>query len=131
MPEAPTPRSPTLALQQTMLRRALATHDVGRLHLRFDAEVVDRYRRLAGAQVMRTRSVGRVAVTGRWSLDLGITEGGGAVHLPVQDLIERLPEEEWPHWIEHLLETPASVNFLKMRQTSAACIDDGESERWE
>ncbi len=131
MPEASTPRSPTLALQQTMLRRALAARDAGRLHLRFDAEVVERYRRLAGAQVMRTRSVGRVTISGRWSLDLGIAEGDGEVHLPVQDLIERLPEEEWPHWIDHLVETPASANFLKMRQASAACIDDGEPERWE
>ena len=92
---------------------------------------MERYRRLSGAQVMRTRSVGRVTVAGRWSLDLGIAAGDREVHLPVQDLIERLPEEEWPHWIEHLVETPASANFLKMRQAGAACIDDGEPGRWE
>jgi hypothetical protein len=131
MTDPSAPSSPTLSLQQTLLRRALAAHEAGRLHLRFDARVVERYRRLSGAQVMRTSSVGRVSVPGRWSLDLGIVAGDGEVHLPMQDLLDRLPEQEWPHWIEHLVETPASVNFLKMRQASAACIDDGEPERWE
>ena len=57
---------PQGALQQRLLQRALAAGAPGRLHLRFRADVVDRYRELASAEVMRTRTVGRIAVTGRW-----------------------------------------------------------------
>ena len=123
---------PAAALQQTLLGRALAARDPGRLHLRFRVEVLQRYRDLASAQLVRTRSVGRVAVPGRWSLDVGIAEGDGEVHLPLQDLLDRLPEGEWPHWVEHLVTSPLSVSFLKMRLAGgAACIDDGESAPWE
>jgi hypothetical protein len=128
--------STTLTLQQAILRRALAARDAGALALRFRAAVVDRYRERAGAQVIRTRTVGRIAVPGRWSLDLGIVDGDAAppggpeVHLPFQDFADRLPEAEWPHWLEHLVETPASANFLQMRMTPGACIDDGETEDW-
>lgn len=131
MGEPPGADRSALALQQTLLSRALQARDPGRLHLRFRAEVIQRYRELAAAQVVRSRSVGRVALPGRWSVDVGIAEGGGEVHLPAQELLDRLPEEEWPHWIEHLVETPASANFLKMRQAAGACIDDGETEAWE
>ena len=96
------------SLQQAVLRRALAAGDAGRVHLYF-----------------------RVAVPGRWSLDMGITPDERQVHLPATDLIERLPEGEREHWIEHLVETPSSANFLQMRMTAAACIDDGETRRWE
>ena len=92
--------------------------------------MIDRYRGLARAQLLRTDSVGRVAVPGRWSLDMGITPDERQVHLPAADVIERLPEGEREHWIEHLVETPSSANFLQMRMT-AACIDDGETRRWE
>ena len=120
-----------LALQRQLLSRALKAGDPGRLHLRFDAAVVQRYREASGSQVVRTRSVGRVALPGRWSLDLGISADGSEVHLPVQDLLERLPEGEWQHWVDHLVASPFSANFLKMRQTAAACIDDGDTEAWE
>ncbi len=67
----------------------------------------------------------------RWSLDAGIAADEGKVHLPVQDLIDRLSEDEWPHCIEHPVATPASAHFLSMRQAAGACIDDGETEAWE
>ncbi len=108
----------------------LAARDPGRLHLRFHAGVIDRYRELGGAQVVRTKTVGRVAIPGRWSVDVGIVDEAAEVHLPVQDLIDRVPEEEWPHWIEHLVTPAVSENFLAMRMTAAACIDDGETEPW-
>jgi hypothetical protein len=125
-------------IQQSLLRRALAARDGGRLHVRFHASVVDRYRALANAGVMRTRTVGRIAIPGRWSLDFGIAEGagegGGAapveVHVPFQDLVERLPDSEWEHWIGHLVASPASVAFVQMRMTPTACIDDGETQDW-
>ncbi len=120
-----------LALQRTLLARALAAGDPGCLYVRFRAEVSQRYRERSGAQVVRTRSVGRIAIPGRSSLDVGIAAHEGEVHVPVQDLIERLPEDERPHWIEHLVETPASTNFLSMRQAAGACIDDGETGAWE
>ncbi len=125
---------PSGALQQRLLRRALAANDAARLHVRFRAEVVDRYRELASAEVMRTRTVGRIAVTGRWSLDVGIVEDGGeaAVHVAFADLVERLPEEERDHWIAHALDWPASTNFLTMSLAGgAACLDDGDTVPWE
>ncbi len=118
-----------VVLQQTVLRRALAARDASKLHVHFDGAVVERYRAIEGAQLMRTRSVGRVLVPGRWSLDMGLAPDG-SVHVPFGDLLERLPESEWPHWIEHLLDVPASLAFLQMRLSAGACIDDGETEAW-
>jgi hypothetical protein len=125
----------SLVLQQSLLRRVLASRAAARLHVRFRASVVERYREMTGAQLVRTRSVGRVAVSGRWSVDVGIADGAGAggepeVHLPLQDLLERLPESEWPHWIEHLVEQPMSAAFLQMRISPGACIDDGDTVAW-
>ncbi|MFN8639775.1 MAG: hypothetical protein U0360_10060 [Dehalococcoidia bacterium] len=119
----------TAVLQQTVLRRALAARDASRLHVHFDGAVVDRYRGHEGAQLLRTRSVGRVFVPGRWSLDVGIAPDG-SVHVPFGDLVDRLPEAEWPHWVEHVLDPPSSLTFLQMRLSAGACIDDGETEAW-
>lgn len=132
MTEPAAPPSEALALQQGLLRRALAARDPGRLPVRFRAQVIQRYRERAGAEVLRTRTVGRVSLPGRWSVDVGIAADGREVHLPVQELLERVPEEEWPHWIEHLVEAPLSANFLTMSQAGGmACIDDGPTEPWE
>ncbi len=120
---------PTKVLQQSVLRRALAARDASTLHVAFDGAVVDRYRAIEGAQLLRTRSVGRVAIRGRWSLDVGIAPDG-SLHVPFQDLVDRLPEDEWAHWIEHVLDRPASPAFLQMRLSAGACVDDGETEAW-
>ena len=99
--------------------------------MRFRAQVIQSYRERSGAQAVRTRSVGQVAVPGRWSLAASIAAHEREVHLPVRDLIDRLPEDEWPRWTSRLVETPASVNCLSMRQAAGACIEDGEPEAWE
>lgn len=117
------------ALQQTVLRRALAARDPGRLHLRFAAAVLSRYRELPGLELLRTSSVGRIAAGRKWSLDVGIAPDG-SLHVPFNDLVERLPEDEWPHWVEHLIADAASAAFLQMRLVAAACIDDGETVAW-
>ena len=119
-----------LALERRLLARALAASDFGGLHLHFDVAVLDRYRE-RGASLVRTRTVGRVALPGRWSLDLGIAPGERQVHLPAGDLLDRLPAEEHTHWVAHFVGTPASERFIQMRMTSAACIDDGETVAWE
>ncbi len=121
-------------LQQALLRRALASGDVLLLPLRFRADVVEKYRAVEDAQVVRTRTVGRVAIRGRWSLDMGIVDGVSPADTEVQvalgDLLQRLPEGEREHWIAHLLAEPASANFLQMKLSSGACIDDGETAAW-
>jgi hypothetical protein len=132
------------ALEQAILRRVLNAGDGRGLHLRFRASVLDRYRERPDAQLIRTRSVGRVSIPGSWSLDLGIAEegiaedglaeDGGAeavLHTTLGDLIDRLPERERDHWVAHLLPQPASANFLQMRMAAGACIDDGEPRAWE
>ncbi|MEX1022479.1 MAG: hypothetical protein WD058_04960 [Dehalococcoidia bacterium] len=124
------------ALEQALLRRVLASGDGRRLHLRFSVAVLERYRAMPQAQLVRTRTVGRVAVPNRWSLDVGIVEdgagveGGAVLHATLGDLLERLPEEERDHWIAHLVPQPASANFLQMKMAAGACIDDGEPEAW-
>jgi len=121
--------TPERALQQLLLRRALAAGEPGRLHLRFDVRVLDRYRE-RGAQLIRTRTVGRVAVSGAWSLDVGIAPDR-QLHVPFDDLHERLPDAEREHWLAHLLDAPLSVSFLQMRLAPGACIDDGDTEAWD
>lgn len=116
-------------LQQSVLRRALAARDASTVHVYFDGAVIDRYRAIEGIQLLRTRTVGRITMRGRWSLDVGIASDG-SVHVPFQDIVERLPEDEWPHWLDHLLERPSSPAFLQMRLSAGACVDDGETEAW-
>lgn len=117
------------ALQRALLNRAFTAKDPGRLLLRFHASVMDRYRE-RGATLVRTRTVGRVSFPGRWSLDVGIAAEDAEVHVPFEDLLDRLPEAERPHWLEHLVVERSSVNFLRMRLAGAACIDDGEAGPW-
>ena len=117
------------ALQRRVLSRALAAGDFGGLHLRFRVAVIEKYRAIEGARLIRTRSVGRVS-TPRWTLDLGIAPGNEEVHVVARDLLERVPAEEHPHWVEHLVADPASSRFLQMMIMPGACIDDGEPEPW-
>lgn len=117
------------ALQRALLNRALVAKDPGRLLLRFHASVMHRYRE-RGATLIRTRTVGRVSLPGRWSLDVGIAAEGSEVQVPFDDLLDRVPEAERPHWVEHLVVEPSSLNFLRMRLAGAACIDDGEAAPW-
>ena len=120
-------------LQQVLLRRMLASGDGLLLPLRFSAEVVEKYRAIEGAQVIRTRTVGRVALRGLWSLDMGITDdapGGAEVQVTLGDLVQRLPERERDHWIAHLVAEPVSENFIQMKMASNACIDDGDTVAW-
>ena len=126
--------STNAALQQTVLRRALAAGDARRLHVRFSAAVLDRYRSMPSAELVRTRTVGRVGIARRWSIDVGIVEddatGETVLHASMEDLLTRLPEEERAHWVAHLIPDAASVNFLQMKMAAAACIDDGDTIPW-
>ncbi len=122
------------SLEQAILRRVLRSGDGRALHLRFRGEVLQKYREHPNAQLLRTATVGRISIPGSWSLDVGIVEEPGAplvLHTTLGDLLDRLPERERDHWVEHLVAAPASVNFLQMRMAAGACIDDGETRAWE
>jgi hypothetical protein len=119
----------TNALERRVLARALAAGDFGMLHLLFDASVIDRYRAIEGAKLIRTRSVGRISMP-RWTLDLGIAPDDRQVHVVARHLLERVPAEDHAHWVEHLVSAPASSRFLQMMIMPGACIDDGEAEPW-
>jgi hypothetical protein len=127
--EGATEAEQAATLERLLLTRALASDDFGTLHLRFDAAVLQRYRE-RGATLIRTRTVGRISLPGRWTLDVGIVPGDREVHIAARDLRERLPAEEQAHWIAHLAPVPASARYLQMSIARGACIDDGEPEPW-
>ena len=115
--------------QRTLLyRRAFGSF--GLLPVWFDSAVLDRYREQSGARVIRSNSVGRVQVAGGWSLDFGIAADDTIIHTTVAELTERLPASEQPHWLAHLASLPLSANFLMMRLSAGACIDDGDIRDW-
>jgi hypothetical protein len=96
----------------------------------FRAEVLDRYRELAGYRLIRTDTVGRVRGA-QWLLDFGIAgEADGLIHVSAGDLAERLPESERAHWAAHAAGLPLSANFVLMQLTRGACIDDGDVRAW-
>ena len=116
--------------QRALVERAVARGDYGLLPLRFSASVLDRYRERADARLLRTRSVGRIAIVRGWSIDAGIAPGEEEIEVFAADFAERLPESERAHWLEHLASPPSSANFALMRLSGNACIDDGEPTAW-
>ncbi len=124
--------SEATATRRLLLSRVVTGRaEAGLYPVRFRGEVIERYRALPGAQVIRTRNVGRVALPRQWSLDVGIDDDTGEVSVPLRDLAGRLPEAEREHWLDHLVDEPGSAVFLRMQFAGAACIDDGEPEAWE
>ena len=123
--------SEATATRRLLLSRALSRGQLDTYPVRFRAEVIERYRSMPGVQLIRTRSVGRVALPRQWSLDVGIDDDAGEVSVPLRDLAARLPEGEREHWLAHLVDEPGSAVFLRMQLAGAACIDDGEPEAWE
>ena len=116
--------------QRALVERAIARGEYGLLTLRFHAAVLDRYRGRADVRLLRTRTVGRIAVVRGWSIDAGIAPGEEEIEVFASDLAERLPESERAHWLDHLAAPPSSANFALMRLGGNACIDDGEAEAW-
>jgi hypothetical protein len=127
--DTPEASAPTAA-RRLLLARILAGGEPGLYPVRFRSEVVERYRAQPEARLIRTRSVGRVTLPGRWSLDLGIDDGPGEVTALLRDLADRLPEGERAHWLDHLAAEPGSAVFVQMQLAGSACIDDGEPEAW-
>ena len=116
--------------QRALVERAVARGEYGLLTLRFRASVLDRYRERADVRLLRTRSVGRIAIVRGWSIDAGITPGEQEIEVFASDFAERLPESERAHWLDHLAAPPSSANFALMRLSGNACIDDGEPSAW-
>ena len=119
------------AVRRLALSRALAGGAPDLYPVRFRAEVIDRYRAMPGVRLVRTRSVGRVALPRRWALDVGIDDEAGEVSVTLRGLAAQLPAEEREHWLRHLADEPGSAAYLRMQLAAGACIDDGESGDWE
>ncbi len=116
---------------QALYARLLDGADPGTAPVWFSTEVLDRYRRLDGHRVMRTNTVGRLqSASGGWSLDFGIAPGEDLVHATLNDLTQRLPAGERPHWLQHLVTPSVSRNFVTMRLVPGSCIDDGDLRAW-
>ncbi len=116
--------------QRAIVERAIARGEYGLLTLRFRTSVLDRYRERADARMIRTRTVGRIAIVRGWSIDAGIAPGEEEIEVFASDFAERVPEAERAHWLDHLAVQPSSANFALMRLSGNACIDDGEPEAW-
>ncbi|MCY4614999.1 MAG: hypothetical protein OXC71_01205 [Chloroflexi bacterium] len=126
------PAGEATATRRLLLARVLAGRADANLYpVRFRAAVIERYRALPDAQVIRTRNVGRVGLPRQWSLDVGIDDEAGELSVPLRDLAGRLPEAERDHWLDHLVDEPGRAGFRGMQFAGAACIDDGEPEAWE
>lgn len=117
------------AVYRVVARRALANGDASRLHLHFQAAVLDRYLEAPTFSVIRTDTVGRVHKEGGWSLDFGIAPQEDMIHVCIGDLM-LLPEAERELWAPFIAVLPASKMFLQMRMTPGSCFDDGELRPW-
>jgi hypothetical protein len=99
----------------------------------FDAAVLEKYRE-AGAQVLRTNTIGRLK-TSQWTLDFGIADAGSTgekalIHVSVGEAQARIPESERRHWASHAETLPVSVNYLTLQISHGACVDDGDLRAW-
>ncbi len=118
------------AVYRVAVRRAFVGGDPSSLPLYFDAGVVDRYRGVAGFQVIRTDTVGRIRKQGAWTLDVGISPDEEIVHACIGDLL-RLPEDERQHWSSFSVTLPSSKMMLQMRLAPGSCFDDGDLRPWD
>ncbi len=108
------------------LKKVLVQPDLAQIS--FQVAVLEAYLNKAGVSVKRTETVGRVK-TATWSLDFGIAPDEATIHVTLAHLLQKLPESERPHWLQHADQSRFSENFLKM-QGSHACIDDGGLRDW-
>ena len=115
-----------MSFASTFAKKILAAPALAQLS--FNVAVLDLYLGKSGMTVSRTETVGRLK-TASWSVDFGIAPDEKSIHLSVQLLIQRLPESEHAHWLEHIAADRWSENFLKM-QSAHACIDDGGYRVW-
>ena len=94
----------------------------------FDVAVLEDYLDKTDVRVTRTRTAGRVKAA-TWSVDFGIAPDEKTIHVTLGQLIQKLPERQRDHWLEHASADRFSENYLKM-QGSHACIDDGNLRGW-
>jgi hypothetical protein len=113
----------------------------------FDAAVLDKYRSVPGAKVLRTDTLGRLKLA-QWSLDFGIVDAPGAadvaapapaaagrphgalIHLSLGEAQARIPEAERGHWSAHAVALPGSASYLTLQLSRGTCIDDGDLRSW-
>ena len=115
-----------MSIASAFAKKILDKPELAQLH--FKASVLDKYLQQKGTSVSRTETVGRVKAA-TWSLDFGIAPGEATLHTSVAMLVQKLPEAERAHWLEHVADEGFSQNFLKM-QSAHACVDDGGYRAW-
>ncbi len=113
-----------MSVASNFYKKACAKPEMAQLVFR--VAVLDKYLQ-SGTTIQRTDTVGRVKAAS-WSLDFGIAAPEDRVHTSVAGM-NRLPEEERAHWLEHVEEALFSANFLKM-QSGHSCVDDGGFRAW-
>lgn len=96
----------------------------------FEANVLDPYQNKTDFKIIRTDTSGRIAKSGGWRLDFGISgENDSIIQITANAFLHQLPASERDHWLDHMITLPVSENFLKglMRP---GCLDDGEIRKW-
>ena len=127
-PHTHTPKHPHTLMKTVghFLKKIWAKPELAQVS--FDVAVLDDYLAREGVSIKRTDTVGRIK-TATWSVDFGIAPDEKTIHLPLTQLLQKLPAGEREHWQNFADGSRFSENFLKM-QSSNSCIDDGGLRDW-
>jgi hypothetical protein len=106
--------------------KVLSQHGLAQVVINID--VLQKYLEQNDVSVKRTDTVGRVKAA-TWSVDFGIAPDEKTVHVTLNDFSNKIPEKEKSHWLENILASNFSENFLKM-QGGHSCVDDGGLREW-
>jgi len=114
----------------SLFRHVVTGSKPGLAQVWFDQAVLDRYRGNPGYKVMRTNNVGRVKQQpSGWGVDFGIAPGEALIHASLEQ-VQRLPEGERNHWLQHGVSLPVNQVFVQMQLSPNSCYDDGDLRPW-
>jgi len=117
---------PLSSVYTKALFRMALTETPSLLPVWFDRRVLDAYREDSAYQLVRTNSAGRLKLEGSFSIDFGIPDEEGPIHVAAEALL-RLPARERARWLPHLVTLPLSVAFCQMQMAPGSCFDDGDT----
>lgn len=119
-----------VTIAQQLYSQVAEGSKVEKVQLFFASSVLDKYRAQGDFKIIRTDSSGRISRPGSWNVDFGISgDNDSLIHIPIEALVHKIPEEEHEHWLAHMVTLPVSANFLK-GLIRPGCLDDGNIRVW-